>query len=281
MTEITLPFYQVDAFTDQPFRGNPAVVCLAAEPLNRRTLQAIAAEMNLSETAFVHPLDDRSWREAHTFSLRWFTPTTEVRLCGHATLATAAVLFRELEVKADEVRFETRGGSLRAQMTDVGIALNFPADAPRARDLPEGLLDALDVQAEDIVHVAYAPKTKNLLLQLQTAELVRELTPDFARLGAITSAADVHGPIVTAVGVTPYDFISRYFAPAIGINEDPVTGSAHTVLGPYWAERLGKTEFLAHQASSRGGELRVRLFSADRIALIGDAVTVARGELYL
>ena len=281
MADLTLTFYQVDAFTDHPFRGNPAVVCLAAAPLNRRTLQAIAAEMNLSETAFVHPLDDPAWREARTFSLRWFTPTTEVRLCGHATLATAAVLFRELAVEADKVRFETRSGALLAERAEAGVALDFPADKPHPHEPPEGLVDALGVEAAAVEQVAYAPQTRNLLIHLKTAERVRGLTPDFARLAEITTTADVHGPLVTAAGAAPYDFISRYFAPAIGINEDPVTGSAHTVLGPYWAERLDRTEFRAYQASQRGGELHVRLLPNDRVALIGEAVTIARGELYL
>jgi len=279
MNEATLHFYQVDAFTDQPFRGNPAVVCLTDQPLHRRTLQAIAAEMNLSETAFVHPLDDRTWREARTFSLRWFTPTTEVRLCGHGTLATAAVLFDAVEVETEEIRFETRSGSLMAQMTERGFALDFPSDIPRPRDLPEGLLEALSVEASALEQVAYARKTQNLLIHLKTPELVRGLTPDFVRLGEITSAADVHGPIVTAAGAAPYDFISRYFAPAIGINEDPVTGSAHTVLGPYWAERLDKEDLFAYQASRRGGELRVRVLSDKRVQLVGEAVIVAEGEL--
>jgi PhzF family phenazine biosynthesis protein len=281
METTTLSFYQVDAFTDQAFGGNPAVVCLATQPLNKRTLQAIAAEMNLSETAFVHPLDDQAWPAVQTFSLRWFTPTTEVRLCGHATLATAAVLFRELGVRAEEIRFETRSGALMAQATEQGIALDFPADVVRARELPVGLLDALGVGKDAVENVVYARKTQNLLVHLETAALLRGLKPDFAELAEVTDVADVHGPIVTAAGVPPYDFVSRYFAPGVGINEDPVTGSAHTVLGPYWAERLGKTELFAYQASKRGGEVRVRVLPNERVQLVGQAVVVAEGVLRL
>jgi PhzF family phenazine biosynthesis protein len=281
MEKATLSFYQVDAFASSPFQGNPAVVCLADQPLNKQTLQAIAAEMNLSETAFVHPLDDRPWSVARTFSLRWFTPTTEVRLCGHATLATAAVLFREVEVETAEVQFETRSGTLLAQMTDQGIALDFPADPPHSYPPPAGVLEALGIEDDDIETVAYAPKTHNLLIHLKSAALVRNLTPDFVTLGALTTAADLHGPIVTAPGAPPYDFVSRYFAPGVGIDEDPVTGSAHTVLGPYWSERLGKMELFAYQASKRGGEVRVRLTAENRIMLIGQAVVIAKGSLLL
>ncbi|MGC9398672.1 MAG: PhzF family phenazine biosynthesis protein [Anaerolineae bacterium] len=279
--ENTLPFYQVDAFTTRPFRGNPAAVCLTQQPLNRRTLQAIAAEMNLSETAFVHPLDDQPVAKARTFSLRWFTPTTEVRLCGHATLATAAVLFRELQVTANEIRFETRSGGLLARRVEAGIALEFPADPPRPWEMPPDVGVALGVTAADVEATAYAPQTRNLLIHLKSAALLRALTPDFAKLGAVTAAANVHGPVVTAAGDPPYDFISRYFAPAIGINEDPVTGSAHTVLGPYWGGRLNKTEFFAYQASERGGELHVSLMPEGRVLLVGEAVIVAGGLLYL
>jgi PhzF family phenazine biosynthesis protein len=204
-----------------------------------------------------------------------------VRLCGHATLATAAVLFREVEVETAEVQFETRSGTLLAQMTDQGIALDFPADPPHPYPPPAGVLEALGIEDDDIETVAYAPKTHNLLIHLKSAALVRNLTPDFVTLGALTTAADLHGPIVTAPGAPPYDFVSRYFAPGVGIDEDPVTGSAHTVLGPYWSERLGKTELFAYQASKRGGEVRVRLTAENRIMLIGQAVVIAKGSLLL
>lgn len=281
MTEETIPIYQIDAFTAEPFKGNPAAVCLADQPLNTRTLQAIAAEMNLSETAFVHPLDGRPWREAETFSLRWFTPTVEVRLCGHGTLAAAAALFREVGVKTDTVRFETRSGSLFARQKEAGIALDFPADPTNERQAPEGLYDALGLNAEDGVAVRYAPRTQNLLVHLTDAALVHDLAPDMQTLSEVVNAANVHGPIVTARGHAPYDVVSRYFAPAIGIPEDPVTGSAHTVLAPYWAKILEQEVLFAYQASKRGGELHVRLLERGRVEIIGEAVTVVKGQLYL
>ncbi len=281
MTKESVPIYQVDAFTETAFTGNPAAVCLTEQPLNRKTLQAIAAEMNLSETAFVHPLDGRAWQEAETFSLRWFTPTVEVRLCGHGTLATAAVLFREVGVATDALRFETRSGSLFARRKEVGIALDFPADPTNEREAPEGLYDALNVAARDVVAVRYAPRTQNLLVHLTSAALVHELTPAASELAEVVAAANVHGPIVTARGHAPYDVISRYFAPAMGIPEDPVTGSAHTVLAPYWAEILEQEALFAYQASERGGELHVRLLERGRVEIIGEAVTVIKGELLL
>lgn len=272
----TIPLYQVDAFTSQPFKGNPAAVCLLEAPLSAAMMQAIAAEMNLSETAFVRPLEGE-WKTARRFGLRWFTPQVEVQLCGHATLATAAVLFRELGVTTETVMFETLSGELAAQRVAAGIRLDFPADAPQSIIVPPDVTAALgDV---DIVWAGRGPKTTMLLLELQDESLVRELQPNFERLGAAMNAAGMDGPIVTATGAPPYDFVSRFFAPTLGINEDPVTGSAHTVLAPYWSMRLSKETFFAYQASARGGELLVQLLPGERVALVGEAVVILRGTL--
>ncbi|MBN1921468.1 MAG: PhzF family phenazine biosynthesis isomerase [Anaerolineae bacterium] len=277
-----LRLYQVDAFTREPFKGNPAAVCLLDSALPDALLQAISAEMNLSETAFVRPLDSENWQNARRFSLRWFTPTVEVRLCGHATLATAAVLFRECGVLAETVAFDTLSGTLMAQrvaggVVEEGIRLDFPMDKPVAAPVPEGVAGALgDVE---VLWSGVGPKTKMLLLHLADSEALIRLQPDFVRLGATMEAAGLHGPIVTAAASPPYDFISRFFAPGLGINEDPVTGSAHTVLAPYWSGVLGKSACTAYQASARGGQLWVRLLPSDRVEIIGQAVVVLEGRL--
>jgi len=279
MSNRTLPLYHVDAFTGEPFRGNPAAVCLLETPLPGETMRAIAAEMNLSETAFVHLLEKGTWESAKTFALRWFTPQVEVRLCGHATLATAAVLFREVGVETDLLHFETLSGTLTARRAATGIALNFPADPPSPYGAPDRIRELL--QEYEVETVYYAPETRNLLIHLGSADDVRALEPDFARVLAVTDQSELHGVIVTARGESPYDFVSRYFAPWVGIEEDPVTGSAHTVLGPYWGQLLGKGELFAYQASARGGELHIALLDEGRVAIAGEAVVVVRGELAL
>lgn len=281
MTEI--PLYQVDAFSPEPFKGNPAAVCLLPQTYDDATLQAIAAEMNLSETAFLLRSGRQPWAESETFLLRWFTPQVEVRLCGHGTLSAAAVLFDAVEVAAPQVTFQTLSGDLIARRTDDGaIVLDFPLDPPLACAPPPDVLEALGVAQARMA--ACGAGAEKLLLNFERAEEVRNLQPDFAALRNAPSMAAYQGLIVTAPGDpdTPYDFVSRFFAPAVGIDEDPVTGSAHTLLAPYWAERLGKREMLAYQASARGGELRVRLgegAAEDRVFLEGQAVIVLAGKL--
>ena len=281
MTEISL--YQVDAFSPVPFKGNPAAVCLLPQTHDDATLQAIAAEMNLSETAFLLRSGRQPWAENETFLLRWFTPQVEVRLCGHGTLSAAAVLFNAVEVTAPQVTFQTLSGDLIARRTDDGaIVLDFPLDPPLACAPPPDVLEALGVAQAQMA--ACGAGAEKLLLNFERAEEVRNLQPDFAALRNAPSMAAYQGLIVTAPGDpdTPYDFVSRFFAPAVGIDEDPVTGSAHTLLAPYWAERLGKREMFAYQASARGGELRVRLgegAAEDRVFLEGQAVIVLAGKL--
>jgi PhzF family phenazine biosynthesis protein len=259
----TIPLYQVDAFTSEIFHGNPAAVCLLEKEMPDSWLQAVAAEMNLSETAFLRKQDDG-------YQLRWFTPQVEVDLCGHATLASAHVLFSTGRAKTgQEVRFHTRSGILTAVENAGWLTLNFPSRPVRTVAEPEGLKEALGLLPR------YFGMGEDLLVEVSSERLVRECTPDFARLKQIP----VRGVILTARADTEgVDFVSRFFGPAVGINEDPVTGSAHTSLAPYWSAKLGKTEFTAWQVSARGGVLKVSL-QGDRVAISGQAVMVMQGEL--
>jgi len=254
----------IDAFTDQPFRGNPAAVCLLDRERDAEWMQQVAAEMNLSETAFLLRADD-GW------SLRWFTPAVEVDLCGHATLASAHALWSEKTDDASTLRFHTRSGLLTASRDGEWIELDFPAKREEKVDAPPELLDALG--ARDAVYVG--KNQFDYLVELRSEADVRALQPDHAALRKLP----VRGVIVTSRGANgKYDFVSRFFAPGSGVDEDPVTGSAHSCLAPYWSPRLGKDDFVAYQASRRGGYLRVRL-AGDRVKMAGRAVTVLRGEL--
>lgn len=256
-----IPFYQVDAFTGKPFGGNPAAVCIVDDTVTPELMQQIAAENNLSETAFVTP-------ENGQFNLRWFTPVVEVPLCGHATLATAHTLFETgLAPAADTITFNTASGVLTARQQDGWIELNFPAITGQTVQLPEEIRDILQVNPVQTIEVF-----NRYLVELATEEEVLAVNPDFSRLAKYPKV------IVTAKAnnTSEFDFISRFFAPVIGINEDPVTGAAHCCLAPYWAQKLGKTTMLAYQASARGGVLKIRL-EGDRTILAGEAVTVIKG----
>jgi PhzF family phenazine biosynthesis protein len=255
---------QVDAFTAEAFRGNPAGVCILDELRDAAWMQRVAAEMNLAETAFLEPRGDG-------FGLRWFTPEAEVDLCGHATLASAHVLWECERVRPSEsIRFHTKSGLLTAARRGDWIELDFPATPEEAAQAPPGLVEALGAEP------LYVGRSRfDYLAELDAEETVARLRPDFARLAAIST----RGVIVTARSARPdFDFVSRFFAPAVGIDEDPVTGSAHCCLGPFWSRRLGKEGFLARQISARGGVVKVRL-QGDRILLAGQAVTVLRGDL--
>jgi PhzF family phenazine biosynthesis protein len=270
-----IPFYIVDAFTATAFRGNPASVCLLNHELSETTMQAIAAEMNHSETAFARPLDGPAER-ATRFSLRWFTPAVEVPLCGHATLATSAVIFREFRNPAPAVHFETKSGMLAGRPEGSRIALDFPAEDFRPASVDPQVMSALGVS--EVKAACYARHDRNLLLHLASERVVRELAPDFARLRAARGEAPFLGVIVTASGSDGYDFVSRYFAPWVGIDEDPVTGAAHCALAPYWASLTGKREMRAYQVSRRGGEMIVRCHG-ERVDLVGEAVILGAGFL--
>jgi PhzF family phenazine biosynthesis protein len=256
---------QVDAFTAQPFRGNPAGVCVLEEERSDAWMAAVAREMNLAETAFLK-------RSPDGWSLRWFTPVVEVDLCGHATLASAHLLWEDGYAPPSEVlRFQTRSGELTAAQEGDTIVLNFPAVRATSIPQPAPVLAALGVAAP----VAVARNRLDMLIELNNAAEVRALQPDFGGL----RAAGTRGVIVTARSDDgEHDFISRFFAPAVGVDEDPVTGSAHCALAPWWADRLGRMELRGYQASARGGTVGVRL-RGERVELIGQAVTVLRGSL--
>jgi PhzF family phenazine biosynthesis protein len=258
-----LPMIIVDAFTDRPFAGNPAAVCLLSEPAADGWMQQVAAEMNLSETAFLLPEQDG-------YRLRWFTPATEVPLCGHATLASAHVLWETGRLKPTEpARFHTRSGLLTVQRGPHGMTMDFPARPAEACPPGEDLPAVLGVQASYV-----GKNVLDYLVEVNDEQAVRSLQPDFARL----KQYPVRGVIVTARSDNPaYDFVSRFFAPGAGILEDPVTGSAHCCLGPYWSRRLNKRELVGYQASPRGGFVRIGV-RGDRVDLGGQAVTVLRGE---
>jgi PhzF family phenazine biosynthesis protein len=264
-----MKLYQVDSFTGQMFRGNPAGVCIQTADLSDEIMQAIAAEMNLSETAFVR-------LEGLEHRLRWFTPTNEVDLCGHATLAAAHVLFREMGLKAMEIKFQTRSGLLVARRAGDGITLDFPVGDPEPAELPESIFQSLGISRDDVQATLFCGTRRKFLVHLKDPELVSRISPDFARMLEYRPG-ELIGVIITAAG-KDHDFISRFFTPWVGVNEDPVTGAAHTVLAPYWGKLLGKSEMTAYQASRRGGGMVVELKGA-RVFLTGMAVTVFETEL--
>lgn len=259
-----LPLFQVDAFTNTPFAGNPAAVCLLAEPRDDAWMQNVAQEMNLAETAFVSG-------QGNEFDLRWFTPAVEVDLCGHATLASAHVLWETGRVEPQEtIGFQTRSGLLTARRTEDWIELDFPATPAEPCEEWGDLADALGMTP---VSVGRSPF--DYLVEVDSEATVRRLAPDFARLKALP----VRGVIVTSrADSTEYDIISRFFAPAVGIDEDPVTGSAHCCLAPFWCSRLHTNRLMAYQASSRGGTLRLEI-QGERVKLSGQAVTILSGEI--
>lgn len=257
--------YQIDAFTNQIFKGNPAAVVPLREPAPEEWMQNVAREMNLSETAFLHPIEGG-------FALRWFTPAIEVSLCGHATLASAHVLWESRTIAPGQsARFFTRSGWLTARKEGAWIELDFPATPAIACEAPPELVDALGAFPR------WCGKTEfDYLLEFETESAIRELKPDFTKLRAIPS----RGVIVTSIAAdSNFDFVSRFFAPAAGIDEDPVTGSAHCALAPFWRERLSKDTCTAYQASPRGGVVKTTVQNS-RVLLTGQCVTVMRGELY-
>lgn len=257
----------IDAFTPEPFRGNPAAVCLLEAARPDAWMQQLATEMNLSETAFVLR-EDAAWR------LRWFTPTTEVDLCGHATLASAHALWETQRLEPDaEALFATRSGMLKARRNDDWIEMDFPSLPVAAAPLPQNLATALRLAVASS-HRTHGETQPNYLVELDSQQAVGACSPDFAALRGIPG-----GVIVTARAEGgEYDFVSRYFAGHYGVDEDPVTGSAHCSLMPFWAERLGRERLVGYQASRRGGVVRCTL-RGDRVGLAGQAVTVLSGQL--
>lgn len=257
-----MKIYQVDAFTEKPFMGNPAAVCILKNYPTEKWMQDVAGEMNLAETAFLVPMNDG-------YSLRWFTPNSEVDLCGHATLASAHILWERGYIRPDqEAKFYTKSGLLTAIIHEDWVQLNFPATLEEKIEGPAELTEALD-----IVPVYIGKNVFDYLIEVESEEIVRTISPDFTKLMKVP----MRGVIVTAKSAE-YDFISRFFAPEVGIFEDPVTGSAHCCLGPYWKKRLKKDKFIAYQASERGGVLKVQVLG-ERVLISGKAVTVLEGDL--
>jgi PhzF family phenazine biosynthesis protein len=259
-----VPIYHVDAFTNKRFSGNPAGVCLLPVPADEGWMQNVAREMNMSETAFLYEQEDG-------FNLRWFTPAAEVELCGHATLASAHVLWEEGYLEPEEpICFHTLSGLLTAKQAGDWIELDFPATPAEPATPSDDLVKALGIKPEYVGQNQF-----DYLVEVGIEETVRAMQPDFSLLKQVTT----RGVIVTSPASSPgYDFISRFFAPAVGIDEDPVTGSAHCCLGPFWSKRFGKRELAGYQASPRGGTVRVRV-EGERVMLGGQAVTILRGKL--
>ncbi len=255
-----IPYYEVAAFTSKPFGGNPAGVCLLSTWLPDATLQDIAAENNLSETAFLV-------QRGEDYDLRWFTPELEIDLCGHATLASAFVLFTEAGFKGDAIRFHSKSGVLGVTRAGEVLELDFPSRPARPCTAPDALIRGLGRTPAQVL------KSRDYFAVFESEADVRSLQPDFSVLASV----DALGIIVTAPGGDS-DFVSRFFAPSAGVPEDPVTGSAHCTLIPYWAERLGKTQLFARQLSKRGGELYCRL-AGDRVRIGGKAVLFLRGSI--
>ncbi len=259
-----VPFFQIDAFTRERFRGNPAAVLVLEAYPDDATMLAIAAENNLAETAFLVPDGDR-------YHLRWFTPRLEVPLCGHATLASAAVVLERLAPDRDTVTFETLSGPLHIARHRDLYRLDLPARPSEPIEVPDDITQALGAEPAQVWVNRF-----NYMAVYDDADAVRALAPDMAAVALL----DRLGVIATAPADSPYDMVSRYFAPAKGIPEDPVTGAAHCMLAPYWSQRLGKTELFAHQASERGGEMTCRL-AGDRVELEGACIFVIDGQMSL
>jgi PhzF family phenazine biosynthesis protein len=258
-----LPLFQLDTFTDKPFAGNAAAVCPLPRWIDDSLMQAIAAENNLPETAFF--VGARG-----SYHLRWFTPVTEVDLCGHGTLASGFVVLNELERDRDEVKFQTRCGELAVRRSDDGLAMDLPSQPPRPCAVPPELIQGLGVDPVEVL------ASEDFLVVLENEDAVRAITPDFNLLRKLP----LRGVIVTAPGLVEYDFVSRFFGPKVGVDEDPVTGSAHCVLTPYWAGKLQKSEMIARQVSARGGILRCSLGDG-RVALSGKCVKYLAGEIFI
>ena len=267
---MSIPLYQIDSFANAPFEGNPAAVCLMSHPASDEWLQNVAIEMNLSETAFV-------WKEDDGFRIRWFTPGTEVDLCGHATLAAAHAIWEHKWESADEIVFHSRSGILRAAQRDENIWLDFPAEVPEPSETNEAIVRALGVH-----NIKWFGKNRfDFYVELENEQAVLDCTPNFFELGKITErGAIVTASAETGSGDVRVDFVSRFFGPACGIDEDPVTGSAHVGLGPYWAQKMKKDELIGFQASSRGGFVTVRVDDA-RVHLGGKAITIFKTELMI
>lgn len=266
-TKLEIKIYQIDAFTDKPFNGNPAAVCPLDQWYDDVLLQKIANENNLSETAFFVPENDG-------FRLRWFTPTVEVDLCGHATLAAAWVLLNHLNYASSRIRFQTRSGELIVSQENEVLCMDFPAKKTLEIEAPAGLLNALGLKPQDVIHTC---QSDDLLIEVKHEDCIKNLSPNFNELLKIPT----RGIIVTSQS-SKFDFISRWFGPKVGVNEDPVTGSAHTTLVPYWSNKINKDYFSAEQGGLRKGQLQARMSQdKQRVYLYGKACLVMLGTLFI
>lgn len=257
---MTLPLYQIDAFASRVFEGNPAAVCPLEAWIDDESMQRIAAENNLAETAFFV-------KETDGYRIRWFTPTAEVDLCGHATLASAHVLYEFLGFGDETITFASRSGPLHVTKDKGMLTLDFPAQPPVSCPVPQAIVEAFGITPLEVL------RHSDYIVVFEPQEDLTRLTPDFEALRRL----DLRGVCITA-GHDRYDFVSRFFAPKYGIDEDPVTGSAHTQLAPYWAKRLGKTALFAKQLSPRGGEVRCEI-KGDRVLISGKATTYLEGRI--
>ncbi len=275
-------FFLVDAFTEHPFSGNPAGVILYDTILPTAQMQTIANEVNVSETAFPIPVDDKPFEEASYFKLRWFTPQVEVPLCGHATLASAHVLLHELGNQSTSLTFDTRSGELTVTHIDGHYVMDFPAGLSVPIDANRLVYDALDLNESNILETRYCDNPNKLIIVVDDERIIKNLQPDSIKIRELSTIYNAGSVVVTSASASSdYDFVSRNFAPLRGVNEDPVTGSSHVILGPYWKEKLGKSQLAAFQASARGGSMIVEVIDEYRVLLKAKATTITRGQMVL
>lgn len=271
MQSLNASYYHIDAFTEKPFGGNPAAVCFMPTNLEEQVYINLAHEMNiLSEIAIVERTGPGSYK------IRWFTQKREIPLCGHATLATAHAIFNEIGYDGLTVEFQSKSGTLFAKNTSHGIQLDFPANEPHSVEPPKEVLESLGVSKW--VDVQYSPGNQKLLVHLDSYDALKAVQPDFNVLLEAANPLGWRAVMVTSLGFDDYDFVSRHFSPLVGVNEDPVTGSNHTILTPYWSKILGKTKMKAYQASRRGGTLFVEL-KGERVLITGKVTTIMKGSL--
>ncbi len=274
----SFPFFLVDAFTDKPFSGNPAGVCLIPKGMTTDMCQHIAAEVRQAETAFIEVNDNWELNSELVFPIRWFTPLREVSICGHATLASAHVLFNEYNQNAGSLTFKSKSDSLIVRQLNSMLSLEFPADIPEKIKPDSNLLNALGII--DYMDAFYGPKTKKTVIRINDDADILSIKPDYTRMMETVESKFCHGVGVTKKGKDDWDFISRYFNPWYGVNEDAVTGSVHTVLGPYWSQELGKNKLKAFQSSFRGGKIEL-LIKKDCIIFYGKCTTMIKGEMFI
>jgi PhzF family phenazine biosynthesis protein len=270
------PIYQVDVFTKEYYGGNPAAICVLEEEIEEELMKKIAAEMNLSETAFLLPLEKE--KEKDIYSLRWFTPEVEVDICGHGTIGTSKIIYDLIGAKSEALVFKTKSGDLIAKKYENGIGIDMPLDMPLNFEPTIELLKALGLNEYKVAKIG--AKTGKVIIEVSDEHIIYNLKPNFDKLKELKFKDNVKGVAVTTNNCDNYDFVSRYFNPWAGINEDPVTGSVHTVLASYWGELLDKNEMKAYQASYRGGELILKILDNNRLEIIGDAVITLKGEIY-